>query len=112
MGFAVAILLAFSPVAASAREEGVLLSPTDFDYLLTQGVSRDSPILQKMSPKELYRLRRLISDERTQNDPKARSESIRQLLIEFEGNQLWDKENPGQFWDVEKGRNPTQHKSN
>ena len=105
MGIAVAILWAFSPVAASAREDGVLLSSPDFDYLLTLGVLRDSPVLQKMSPKELYRLRRLISDERTINDPKARSESIRRLLTEFEGNQRWDKENPGKFWDVEKSRN-------
>jgi hypothetical protein len=100
------LLLAISPVAGSSREEGVLLSPTDFVYLLTQGVSRDSPVLQKMSPKELYRLHRLISDERTQNDPQAKSDAVRRVLAEFEGNQVWEKANPGQFWDVEKRRDP------
>jgi hypothetical protein len=107
LGVATAILLAFSPVAGFSREEGVLLSPTDYDYLSTQGVQRNNLVLQKMSPKELYRLHRLISEEKTQNDPQARSDAIRRALTEFEGNQQWDKENPGQFWDAEKTKNST-----
>ena len=106
LGFAAAILLAISPVAASSREEGVLLSPTDYVYLLTQGVPQDSPVLQKMSPKELYRLHQQINDEKVQRNPQSRSDAVRGLLAEFESNQAWENANPGHLWDAEKRRDP------
>ena len=107
LGVAAAILLVFSPVAGSAREEGVLLSPTDYGYLLSQGVPRDSPVLQNMSPKELRRLHQLIDDEKTQSNPQAKMDAVRNALAGFESNQMWEKANPGQLWDAEKRRTPT-----
>ena len=106
LGVAAAILLAFSPVAGSSREEGGLLSAADYDYLLTQGVGQDSPVLQKMSPKELYRVHRLINDEKIQSNPKLRADAVKGAFAEFERNQLWEKANPGHLWDVEKRRDP------
>lgn len=103
---AVAILLAFSPVAASSREDGVLLSPTDYDYLLTQGVPQDSAVLQKMSPKELRRLHQQINDAKILGNPQSRSDAVRGVLAEFEGNQQWEIANPGHLWDAEKRRDP------
>ena len=107
LGITAAILLAFSPVAGSALEQGVLLSPTDYSYLLTQGVPRDSPVLQKMSPKELRRLHQLINDEKTQSNPQSKTDAVRDALAGFEDNQSWEKANPGQLWDAEKRRTPT-----
>jgi hypothetical protein len=104
LGVTAAILLVFSPVAGSAREEGVLLSPTDYSYLLTQGVPRDSPVLQKMSPKELRRLHQLINDDKTQSNPQSKIDAVRDALADFEGNQSWEKANPGHLWDAEKRR--------
>jgi hypothetical protein len=104
LGVAAAILLAFSPVAGHSREEGVLLSPTDYGYLLTQDVPRDSPVLQKMSPKELRHLHQLINDEKTQSNPQSKTDAVRDALADFEGNQLWEKANQGHLWDAEKRR--------
>ena len=101
-----AILLVFSTVAGSARELGVLLSPTDYDYLLTQGVPRDSPVLQKLSPKELHRLHQLIDDGKPQSNPQTKTDAVRDALAEFEDNQVWEKANPGQLWDATKRRDP------
>lgn len=101
-GIMAALLLAATPISSFCQEDGVLLSETDFTYLAIQGIQRDSSVLQKMSPKERYRLHRLISDEKTQDAPQARSDAVRRALAEFAGNQLWEKENPGQFWDAEK----------
>lgn len=106
LGVTAAILLVFSPVAGSAREEGVLLSPTDYDYLLTQGVPRDSPVLQKLSPKELRRLHQLIDDGMPQSNRQAKTDAVRDALAEFEDNQVWEKANPGQLWDATKRRDP------
>jgi hypothetical protein len=102
LGIIGAVLLAFTPVAGSSHEEGVLLSSPDYDYLATQGVPRDSLVLQKMSPKELRRLHQLITDEKTQNNPQSRAEAVRAALNDFEANQVWEKANPGQLWDAKK----------
>ena len=106
LGVTMAILLVFSTVAGSARELGGLLSPTDYDYLLTQGVPRDSPVLQKLSPKELHRLHQLIDDGKPQSNPQAKTDAVRDALAEFEDNQVWEKANPGQLWDATKRRDP------
>jgi hypothetical protein len=99
-------------VTGSSREDGILLSSTDYEYLLTQGVQRNNVILQKMSPKELYRLHRSINDEKTQNDTQARSNAVRAVLAEFEGNQQWEKTNPGEFWDGKNRRDSEKPKGN
>lgn len=101
-GVAMAILLAISPAAGFTPEDGVLLSLPDYVYLATQGVHRDSPVLQKMSPLELRRLHYLINDERTQSDPQSRTRAVKAVLEEFEGNQHWETANPGRLWDTEK----------
>jgi len=97
-GAAAAIMLAFSPILASSREEGVLLSPSDYVYLDAQGVQRDSPVLQQMSPKELRRLHQVINDEKTQSDAQSKANAVLGALADFEGGQQWDKSNPKPIW--------------
>ncbi len=104
VAISVAMLLALSSTVASSREEGVLLLPSDYIYLATQGVLRDSAVLQKMSPKELRHLHQLINDEKTQEDPQSKADAVRGALAISEGNQFWEKENPGQLWDSGKHR--------
>lgn len=105
-GIAMAILLAIPPAAASSLEEGVLLSQADYIYLTAQGVQANNPVLQKLSPKELNHLHLIINDERTQSNPKSRTDAVRATLAEFEGHQLWEKTNPGHLWDDEKRQAP------
>jgi hypothetical protein len=109
---ALAVLLVGSFIAGAQCADGVLLSPADYDYLLTLGVQRDSPVLQEIGPKELHRLHQMISDEKIQNDPKAKSDAVRRALAEFEGNQLWERDNPGKLWDVDRDRDPRSSRRN
>ena len=106
-GLAMAVLLAVSPAAATTREFGVLLWPADYTYLAEQGVARDSPVLQKMSPNELNRLHRLINDERTKDDPQSKTKAVMNALAEFEGNQQWEVANPGRRWNEKSRSAPT-----
>jgi hypothetical protein len=101
-GIAMAVFLAFSPVTVLAQDFGVLLSPSDYDYLTEQGVPRDSIVLQKMSPKELSRLHKVINDRRTGGSAHSTAEAVRRVLSEFEGNQRWENANPGRLWDGDK----------
>lgn len=101
-GFAMAVFLAFAPGPVLAQDFGVLLSPSDYDYLAEQGVPRDSIVLQKMSPRELSRLHKVINDARTSGNAQSRAEAVRGVLSEFEGNQRWENANPGQLWDSNK----------
>jgi hypothetical protein len=110
-GLAMAILLAVSPAAATTREFGVLLWPTDYAYLAQHGVERDSSVLQKMSPNELNRLHRLINDERTKSEPQSRTKAVMDALAEFESNQQWEIANPGRRWN-EKARTPAEASRN
>jgi len=66
------------------------------------GLPRDSIVLQKMSPKELSRLHKVINDARTSGNAQSRAEAVRGVLSEFEGNQRWENANPGQLWDSNK----------
>jgi len=104
-GVALAVLLAVLP-AAGAVFDGVLLSSDDYVYLATQGVERDGTVLQKMSPKELRRLHWVINDQKTADDPQARTKAVLDLLMEFKANQHWETENPGSLWDLEKRKPP------
>jgi hypothetical protein len=99
VGLAIAVFLACSPAAGLAQDFGVLLSPADYDYLALQGVPRDSVVLQKMSPKELSRLHKVINDTRTGVNPQSRADAVRGVLAELEGNQRWENANPGRLWD-------------
>jgi hypothetical protein len=101
-GVALAFLLACSPVAGGTLDS-VLLSPDDYVYLLKQGIERDHSVLQKMSPKELRQLHYVINDKNTETDPRARNDSIFNLLAHFEANQQWEKTHPGLLWDEKKG---------
>lgn len=101
-GVTVVILLAVSPATGFTPDDGVLLSSSDYVYLATQGIQRDSLVLQKMSPLELRRLHYLINDERTQSDPQSRTKAVKNALTEFKGNQEWETANPGHLWDTEK----------
>ena len=74
---AIAVFLACSPAAGLAEDFGVLLSPADYDYLALQGVARDSVVLQKMSPKELSRLHKVINDTGTGGNPQSKAVAVR-----------------------------------
>ncbi len=95
---AVAIGAAISPAAALSQDDGVLLSRSDYAYLISQGVQANSPVLQNMSPKELRQLHWIINDERTQKNPVSRSNAVSAALAEFKGHQVWEKMNPGHLW--------------
>jgi hypothetical protein len=76
------------------------LSQTDFAYLTTQNIERNSPPIHDLSPKELARLHSLINDPRTANDPVAQAKYVNEALAEFLDHQLWEKGHPGQLWDA------------
>jgi hypothetical protein len=99
---AIAVFLACSPAAGLAEDFGVLLSSADYDYLALQGVARDSVVLQKMSPKELSRLHKVINGARTGDNPQSKADAVRGVLAELEGNQRWENANPGRLWDQNK----------
>ena len=88
-----------SPAAALSQDEGVLLSRSDYVYLVSQGVPPNSPVLQSMSPKELRQLHWIINDARTQINPVSRSDAVRAALANFKEHQMWEKVNPGHLWD-------------
>jgi hypothetical protein len=95
---AAAALLASSPAVGHSINDG-LLSPADYSYLAAQGIERNSPILQKMSPKEQWRLHQTINDQNTAGDQEARKQAVLRVLGEFEANQQWEQSNPGRLWD-------------
>ena len=89
-------VIAFSVVTPALA---VGLSDADYDYLATQQVKRGSPVLNGLSPKEQSRLHALINDPAMNDNTSARDQIVHDVLIEFEGNQDWEKMNPGQLWD-------------
>ena len=99
---AAVIVLFFGVAPASA----VGLTDSDFAYLAAQDVKKESPILQKLSPKELARLHSLIVDPKTDSDPSAKAKAVRDALNEFERNQDWEQANPGRLWDDPKRDRP------
>lgn len=99
--------LVWSGVAAgllgfAAPAFAVGLSEADFIYLMTQNIERNGPPIRDLSPKEQSRLHSLINDSRTANDPVAQARYVNEALAEFLRHQLWEKEHPGQLWDVPK----------
>lgn len=98
-GLLLIALLAIAPSNSPAIEVATLLTLDDYAFLAAQGVGRDSPVLQRMSPKELRRLHLTINDARTRDDAPARASAVRNVLAEFAGNQQWEAANPGRLWD-------------
>jgi hypothetical protein len=99
-GAILAVAAGFFAVTVSAFAFG--LSDEDYVYLRTQHFERyDAPILE-LSPNERSRLHHLINEPRTATDPVARDKNVKDALAEFLGHQLWDKEHPGELWDVPK----------
>ena len=79
------------------------LSDDDYVYLATtQHAERDHAPILDISPKERSRLRYLINDPQTANDPTARDKNVKDAFAEFLDHQLWDKSHPGQLWDSPK----------
>ena len=99
-----AILLGASAAifVATVSAFAVGLSETDFAYLTTQNIERNSPPLHNLSPKEQARLHSLINDPRTANDPAAQAKLVNEALVEFLDHQLWERLHPGQLWDAPK----------
>jgi hypothetical protein len=102
MKYAVLSGIAAGLVAFTVPALAVGLSEADFVYLKTQNIERSSPPIHDLSPKEQARLHSLINDPRTTNDPVAKAKFVNEALAEFLRHQLWEKENPGQLWDVPK----------
>jgi hypothetical protein len=98
-GLLLAALTALAPVTGRAIEVATLLTIDDYAFLASQGVERSSPVLQRMSPRELRRLHLTINDAKTRDDAPARASAVRDVLAEFAGNQQWEAANPGQLWD-------------
>jgi hypothetical protein len=90
----------FLVFAVSALAVG--LSESDFAYLTTQNIERNSPPIHDLSPKEQARLHSLINDPRTANDPVAQAKYVNEALAEFLDHQLWEQAHPGQLWDAPK----------
>jgi hypothetical protein len=99
------ILLAIRPTAGFSRDEGILLSKPDYEYLAMLGLQANSPVLQHMSPKKLRGLHWIINDDRTRTDPIARADAVRAALAEVKGHQLWERMNPGHLWVGENHQN-------
>jgi hypothetical protein len=75
------------------------LTDTDYDYLATQNVPRDSAVLKGLSPKEQASLHYIIGDPASQLDPVARAKSVFGAIEVFREHQRWEQEHPGQLWD-------------
>ena len=80
---------------------GFGLSEEDYDYLRsTQNLQRyDAPILD-LSPKERTRVHALINDPQTANVAAGRHKIVKHELSIFLEHQLWEKQHPGELWDV------------
>jgi hypothetical protein len=89
-------------LAVSVSAFAVGLSESDFVYLTTQNIERNSPPLRDLSPKEQARLHSLINDPRTANDPDAQARYVNEALAEFLDHQRWERSHPGQLWDAPK----------
>ncbi len=76
------------------------LTEADYNYLETQKIEKGSTLIRDLSPREQARLHALINDGRTQDNPIAQAENVKEALRGFSQNQLWEQQNPGQLWDT------------
>jgi hypothetical protein len=73
----------------------------DYDYLRsTQNLQRYDASILDLTPKERTRVHALINDPQTANDPAARDKIVKHELGIFLEHQLWEKQHPGELWDV------------
>jgi hypothetical protein len=90
----------FFAVTISALAFG--LSEEDYAYLQTQHFERyDAPLLD-LGPKDRSRLHDLINEPKTADNLAARDKNVRDAVSVFLVHQVWDKEHPGELWDVPK----------
>jgi len=92
--------VAFLLLSTSARAFG--LTDSDYDYLTTQNVPRDSSVLRGLSPKEQARLHAIITIGASNNDPAAQAKNVAEEIAVYQGHQLWEQMHPGNLWDVPK----------
>jgi hypothetical protein len=78
------------------------LSDSDYDYLATQNIARDSSVLENLSPKELARLHAIIVDATTSHDAVAQAKNVAEAMATFSEHQNWEATHPGQLWDSSK----------
>lgn len=88
----------FLLLSTSAHAFG--LTDSDYDYLTTQNVPRDSSVLRGLSPKEQARLHAIIVNSASDNDPAAQARNVADAIALYEGHQLWERMHPGELWDV------------
>jgi hypothetical protein len=96
MRASVAFLLLGTPAFAFG------LTDSDYDYLTTQNVQRDSSVLRGLSPRERARLHAIITNGASENDPTAQAKNVADAIAVFEGHQLWEQGHPGELWDSPK----------
>jgi hypothetical protein len=89
-------LLVSSPVLAFG------LTDSDFDYLATQHIARDSAVIKGLSPKEQARLHAIIIDATTSSDPVTQAKNVDEAMAAFQEHQRWEETHPGQLWDAPK----------
>lgn len=90
----ITVIICFSVAPAFA----VGLTESDYAYLETQDVQRNSTLIKSLSPKEQARIHALINDQMTKNDPVTHAQNVNQALAQFGLNQIWELENQGQPW--------------
>jgi hypothetical protein len=92
--------VAFLLLSTSARAFG--LTDSDYDYLTTHNVPRDSSVLSGLSPKEQARLHAIITNGASDNDPAAQAKNVAEEIAVYQGHQLWERMHPGELWDAPK----------
>ena len=88
--------VAFIVLCAPALAFG--LTDTDYDYLATQNVAKDSAVIRALSPKEQAILHAIITNSATEHDPAARAKNVADTLELYREHQRWEQEHPGQLW--------------
>ncbi len=78
------------------------LSDSDYDYLATQNIARDSSVLKNLSPKEQARLHAIIIDATTSHDAVAQAKNVAEAMATFAEHQNWEAAHPGELWDSSK----------
>lgn len=67
------------------------LSDTDYDYLATQGVPRDSAVLRGLRPKEQASLHAIIGYRASEFLPDLRAKNVADVLKVFQEHQDWEQ---------------------
>jgi hypothetical protein len=78
------------------------LTDSDYDYLATQHIARDSSVLENLSPMEQARLHAIIIDATTSRDAAAQAKNVAEAMATYAEHQNWEATHPGQLWDTSK----------